>query len=671
MEIVEDFPHEVREVDTAWIPLADGTRLAARLWLPADAESKPVPAILEYIPYRRRDGTAIGDRPTHRWFAGHGYAAVRVDLRGSGDSDGILLDEYLRQEQDDALEVIAWIAAQPWCSGAVGMMGISWGGFNALQVAARRPPALKAILTVCSTDDRYADDCHYMGGCLLTDSLAWGSTFFAYNSRPPDPQVVGERWRAMWLDRLAHATLFIERWLGEQRRSAYWRHGSVCEDYGAIAAAVYAVGGWADGYSNAVPRLLANVAAPCKGLVGPWAHAYPHMATPGPAIGFLQEALRWWDRWLKGVENGIMDEPAYRVWLQDGAPPAAQYATRPGRWVAEAGWPSPRIRPLTLRLGPGRLAAEPQPAARLLLRSPQTTGLGGGDWCPYGLGGELPVDQRPDDGRSLVFDGAVLAEPLEILGAPVLTLELASDRPNALLCARLCDVAPDGASTLVTYGILNLTHRESPAEPLPLEPGRPTRIRLQLNDAAHAFAPGHRVRLALSNAWWPMVWPSPEPVALTLHAETAALGLPQRPPGPQDAALAPFGPPQGAAPPPHTPLSSSGRHRTVTEDLSTGETVMRVQRAGGAWRLDEIDLTVTQSGVEHYRIRPDDPLSARAEAAWSYRMERPGWCVRTETRTLLTATATDFLLTASLDAYEGETRVFARTWESRIPRDLA
>ncbi|MFO1056917.1 MAG: CocE/NonD family hydrolase [Dongiaceae bacterium] len=670
MDVVERFPHEVREVDTAWIPLADGTRLAARLWLPADAEARPVPAILEYIPYRRRDGTAIGDRPTHLWFAGHGYAAVRVDMRGSGDSDGILLDEYLKQEQDDALEVIAWIAAQPWCSGAVGMMGISWGGFNSLQVAARRPPALKAILTVCSTDDRYADDCHYMGGCLLGDSLAWGSTFFAYNSRPPDPQVVGARWRAMWLDRLEHATLFLERWVREQRRSAYWRHGSVCEDYGAIAAAVYAVGGWADGYSNAVPRLLAHLDAPKKGLVGPWAHAYPHMATPGPAIGFLQEALRWWDRWLKGVENGIMEEPAYRVWLQDSAPPAAQYATRPGRWVAEAGWPAPRIRPLTLRLGPGRLAAGPQPPSRLLLRSPQTTGLAAGDWCPYGVGGELPVDQRPDDGRSLVFDGTALAEPLEMLGAPVLTLELESDRPNALLCARLCDVAPDGASTLVTIGILNLTHRDGDAEPRPLVPGQPTRIRLQLNDVAHAFATGHRIRLALSNAYWPMVWPSPEPVSLTLHAETAALELPQRPPGPLDSGLAPFGPPQGAAPPAHATLSSSSRDRTVTEDLSTGETVMRVQRAGGSWRLDEIGLTMAASGVEHYRIRPDDPLSARAEAEWSYRMERPGWSVRTETRTLLTATAAEFLLTATLDAYEGDMRVFARTWESRIPRDL-
>ena len=166
-----------------------------------------MPAILEYLPYRRRDGTVLRDRQMHAYFAGHGYAAVRVDMRGSGDSDGLLADEYLPQEQADAVEVIAWLAAQPWCSGSVGMMGISWGGFNALQVASHRPPALKAIITACSTDDRYADDCHFMGGCLLNNTIAWASTMFAFGAQPPDPEVVGERWRDMWLERLENNPL--------------------------------------------------------------------------------------------------------------------------------------------------------------------------------------------------------------------------------------------------------------------------------------------------------------------------------------------------------------------------------------------------------------------------------------------------------------------------------
>ena len=305
----------VRDVENVFIPARDGCRLAARLWLPADADREAVPALLEYIPYRKRDATRARDALVHPYFATRGYASLRVDLRGSGDSDGTMQDEYLRQEQDDGVDAIAWIAAQPWCTGAVGMMGGSWGGFNALQVAARQPRALRAILTVVSTDDRYADDMHYMGGCLLTDTMSWGQQFFAQTGRPPDPEIVGDRWREMWQARLDAMEPMIAAWLRHQRRDAFWKHGSVCEDWDAIRCPVYAVGGWADGYSNAVFRLLAGLRVPRKGLVGPWGHGRPHYALPGPRIGFLQEALRWWDHWLKDQPTGIMDEPMLRVWM--------------------------------------------------------------------------------------------------------------------------------------------------------------------------------------------------------------------------------------------------------------------------------------------------------------------------------------------------------------------
>ena len=299
--IVTTFPKAVRVIEHTLIPLKDGTMLAARIWLPDDAEQNPVPAILEYLPYRKRDGTYERDALTHPYLAGHGYAGVRVDLRGCGESTGLLFDEYAQQEQDDGVEVIAWLAAQPWCNGSVGMMGISWGGFNGLQIAARRPPALKAIVTICSTDDRYADDAHYMGGTFLTTAgLEWAFFFFSLMCLPPDPALVGDSWRAMWLERLQNIPLFQENWLQHQRRDAYWKHGSVCEDYTAIQCPVYAVGGWTDGYKNAIPRLLEGLKVPRKGLIGPWAHAYPHFALPGPQIGFLQEILRWWDHWLKG-----------------------------------------------------------------------------------------------------------------------------------------------------------------------------------------------------------------------------------------------------------------------------------------------------------------------------------------------------------------------------------
>jgi len=374
MRVRTEYPRAVRELPHVWIPLADGTRLAARVWLPEDAEAEPVPAILEYIPYRKNDWTWPRDATMHPYVAGHGYACVRVDLRGSGDSDGILEDEYLQKEQDDALEVLDWLAAQPWCTGAVGMIGISWGGFNGLQVAARRPPALKAVITVCSTDDRYTDDVHYMGGCLLgIDMLPWASQMLVWQATPPDPEVVGEGWREQWLDRLDRTPPYVEAWLAHQRRDAYWRHGSVCEDFSAIECPVYAVGGWADGYSDAVFRLLAGLSCPRKALVGAWAHSWPHEATPGPSIGFLQECLRWWDQWLKGVDTGVMDEPMLRVWLQEAVPPRLHYDERPGRWVAEADWPADGIDPRLLLLGRGTLDETAGPPDELVHSSPQTT----------------------------------------------------------------------------------------------------------------------------------------------------------------------------------------------------------------------------------------------------------------------------------------------------------
>ena len=285
MRTVSEFPHEVEETEHLWIEMSDGTRLAARMWKPASADREPVPGVVEMIPYRKRDLTAIRDSIHHPYMAGHGYASLRVDLRGSGDSEGVLTDEYLEQELCDAEEVLAWLAEQPWCSGRTAMMGISWGGFNALQVAARRPPSLGAIVSASSTDDRYTDDVHYMGGSLLTDNLSWASTMFAYNACPPDPAIVGQRWREMWQPRLEGSGLWLETWLRHQRRDDYWRHGSVIEDYSAIETPVLAVSGWADGYSNSVFRLLANLNAPVRGLIGPWSHKYPHLGEPGPAIG--------------------------------------------------------------------------------------------------------------------------------------------------------------------------------------------------------------------------------------------------------------------------------------------------------------------------------------------------------------------------------------------------
>jgi putative CocE/NonD family hydrolase len=655
-----EFPRTVREIEHTWIPLSDGTRLAARIWLPEDAEADPVPAVLEYLPYRKTDGTAIRDAKRQPYLAGFGYAAVRVDMRGTGESDGILTDEYTEQEQKDALEVIAWLAEQPWCSGAVGVWGISWGGFNALQIAAHRPPALGAIMTLCSSDDRYADDVHYRGGCVLAlDMLHWASSMLTWMARPPDPRLLGDGWRERWLERLEAGTPWIEPWLTHQRRDEYWQHGSVCEDYSAIDCPVYAVGGFVDGYTNSIPRLLEGLSVPRKGLIGPWAHAFPDDALPGPSIGFLQECVRWFDHWLKGVDTGIMDEPMLRVWLQDSVEPRPSYDARPGRWVGEDEWRSTRIDRQGWALG----AQSPATVGAL-----QSTGTQAGVWCAEGQAGELAADQRSDDALSLVFDFEPLAEPLEILGLPAVTLDLAVDRPQALVCVRLCDALPDGSSALVTRGLLNLAHRETHVHPSPLDPGARYTVRVPLDVIAHSFPAGHRLRVAVSPAYWPWVWPSPEEVTLTVFG--GELELPVRPPRVEDGALAAFGEPEHSAPLAVEELGEGPTAHTFRRDLATGlvEKIFDWD-LGGSTRLVDADLETSDASHCVYSIVEGDPLSAAVRFRASSGMGRGDWKAVSEVTSSMTSDRESFHVQTQLDVTENDERVFTREWSFTIPRD--
>ena len=671
MNIRTDFPRAVRETLNTWIPLSDGTRLAARIWLPEDAEADPVPAILEYIPYRKHDGTSRDDALTHPYLAGHGYACVRVDLRGSGDSDGLLFDEYLAQEHQDALEVIQWLADQSWCTGSVGMMGISWGGFNSLQVAALRPPALKAVITVCSTDDRYADDVHYMGGCLLNDGVSWGSGIFTIIPKPPDPMLVGDRWKDMWLRRLNNAPLSLVDWIKHQRRDEFWKHGSVCEDYDAIECAVLAVGGWVDGYSNAILRLLENLSAPCKGLIGPWTHVYPHFGFPGPAIGFLQESLRWWDRWLKNIDTGVEQEPALRCWMQEKLRAIPTSPSGGGYWSSVSSWPIEAQTTKSFKLGDGCLTTDTPPETALRWSTPQTTGIAAGEWCPSDGGGDGPEfqsDQRVDDANSLTFDTLVLTEPVAIIGAPVVRLKLAVDKPVGFLAVRLCDVAPDGVSTRITFALLNLTHRESAQAVAKMPVNTAVEIDVPLSGTAYTFAEGHRIRLAISTAYWPMVWPSPEAVELTVLTGISALTLPLA-----DGVLlersVSFDPPECSAPLEATVVVPGTARRTTSFDASTGASVYTSDENRGTSTLEGIGLKVGSTALERYRIIDDKPTTATTEMERVSTWERGDWRARVCTNLVLSCTTETFELKGQMSAFEGEQLIFERDWDVSIERD--
>ena len=675
MTVVTRFSNSVRKIEHFWITLKDGCRLSARMWLPEDAEQDPVPAILEYIPYRKRDGTRGRDEPMHHYFAGHGYAAVRVDLRGSGESDGLLPDEYTQQELEDGVEVIEWIAAQKWCSGNVGMMGKSWGGFNCLQVAALRPKALKAVLSVCSTDDRYADDIHWMGGCLLNDNLWWGAIMLAYQARPADPELFGPGWRENWKQRLQAMPFWPALWLKQQRRGDYWRHGSICEDYGAIQVPVFLVGGWADAYTNAIPRMLEHLKVPRKGVIGPWAHIYPQDGTPAPAIGFLQEAVKWWDRWLKDVANGVDGEPMLRAWIEDWKPPVGTHAVSPGRWVAEDAWPSPGITKKIWYLNADRgLARGAGPARDLAIRSPLQVGQAGGEWMGAGCPGEHPTDQRPDDALSLTFDTPPLPGALDVLGAPELDLRLSADKPVAQLAARLIDVAPDGAALRVSYQVLNLTHRDSHAEPTPLEPGKRYRVRVKLNDCGHRFAAGHRIRISISSAYWPLVWPAPEWATLAVAAGESRLLLPVRPARPGDGQN-PFAAPETAPVTPATRLSQGRIERRYGYDAVNDRAFYVTDADGGVFgegmvRLDEIGTAQDHHLKRELSIAPNEPLSAQYTLTERYLLKREGWDIRADISCGMTSTLDSFTIWGRLEAFEGGESVVLREWREVVPRDL-
>ncbi|HXY43090.1 MAG TPA: CocE/NonD family hydrolase [Acidimicrobiales bacterium] len=675
-----EFPHRVTVHPHEWIPMSDGSRLAARLWMPEGAEEAPVPAVFEYVPYRKNDELALRDGPMHSYFAGHGYAAVRVDTRGAGDSDGILEDEYLPLEQADGVEIIEWLAAQPWCSGKVGIIGKSWGGFNSLQIATHRPEALRAVLSVASTDDRYADDVHYMGGCVLAwTALPWASTMLAYNARPPDPEVVGEQWRQMWFERMEKSPPFIEAWMSHQRRDDFWKQGSVCEDYSAITCPVYMVGGWSDAYRNAILRFLEHYPGPCKGLIGPWAHLYPHDGVPGPAIGFLQEAVRWWDCWLKDEDNGIMDEPKLRCWLGEARRPAPTYAHWPGAWVDLEGWPSRFVSSQVLELrtdGTLRRAEETSgaggDATELRIRGAESVALDAGNWGGYGGPADCPPDQRADDGLSLCFETPPLSSPARILGFPIARLELAADRPLALVVARLCDVWPDGASTLMSQGLLNLTHRRSHEDPEMLEPGRAYVVDVQLNAIAYALPAGHRLRLAVSPTYWPWAWPSPEPVTLGVFTRgSSVLFLPVLEASvggepPPHFALAERGPS-----PPHSPTGMSEEHqRRMCRDVASGRVLIEQTS-----RSPE-PLVLLESGIEYregerdvFRIVEGEPLSASVTCEREMEISRGSWRTTVRTSSSMSSTADSFQLVNAVEGYEDGRRVFVKTWHRNVPRD--
>jgi putative CocE/NonD family hydrolase len=654
----------VQVIDNAWIGLKDGTQLSARLWLPEHAGETRVPVVWEYIPYRKRDLYRSHDDLWGQELAQYGIAFARVDARGSGDSQGILVDEYLDQELSDGVEVIAWLARQPWSNGSVGMRGISWGGINTLQIAALAPPELKAIMPMCCTDTRYTDDAHYIGGALGLTDLQWGVQFKAVMAMPPDPAIVGEGWREQWRQRLDAAPPILERWLSHQTNDAYWQRGSVSADYRRIKCPVYIVDGWVDTYVNTVTRLLTQLSVPRKALIGPWAHNYPESASPGPSLKWSYEEVRWWKHWLAGVDTGIMDEPMLRAYMPYRTSSEIYPADTPGRWVAEQSWPSPRIESRIWFLDEGRLSPRIGARSDVSYTGDQIVGLRKPEWLPFPPEG-MPGEQTPDDRKSLVFDTAPLRSDLEILGHPVARIRVAADQPVAKLALRLCEVTPEGKSWLVTYGLLNLTHREGDERPTPLNPGEAYDVAVELSLIAHRFKAGNRIRLAASESLWPLVWPSPRVATLTLAHGVSRLELPVRPAAHDPPFPIPQNPSDTQPPAGRTPLETTG---------PDAQGWYEIRQEPQPFSYPVADTGTTISGAlgmkELLRIKQGDNESCVWQGERSGGFKRGDWDCTVYSAFRLTSTPVAFFIEETVRASEGGKIIFERQNKASVKRNL-
>jgi putative CocE/NonD family hydrolase len=681
----------IRVTENLWIPMPDGTLLAARLFLPADADVRPTGVVLEYLPYRKRDGYRYRDDVAGAALAKTGIGFIRVDIRGTGESDGVMIDEYMPVEQQDALDVLAWIARQTWCNGNLGMRGISYGSFTALQAAEKAPPSLKAIVSTCGTELRYVDDVHYRGGCLIQDQFDWAMEWQVVLRAAPDPQIVGQdRWRAMWQARLAVTQPLSIIWDRHQTLDGYWQNGSM-QDYRAVKCAIFNVGGMQDCYVDSALRMMERAPVPQKALIGPWSHKWPgypdppgyHAASgmpsavangnPGPGVDWLPIEARWWRHWLLGEANGIMDEPRFWAFRED-LPPGANYPhDTAGRWIGEDNWPAADIKPEILYMNKDGLAPRAGAQALLAHRTNLTIGFASRESDATGDPDTFWREQSGDDALCLCFDSEPLAQPLDVMGQPLLAIRVRADRPVAKLCCRLTEVMADGKSHYVSYGVLNLTHRASDSAPTPLKPGQDYDVALTCQFACYRFAAGSRIRVAVSETWWPVVWPSPELVTLHVTTGVSRLTLPTRPlraddPAPpftiyheryaSDRTQSPYdeGRLQGvdvSGPPEHRRyVLVTGSDQVAREKVPDIATVY-----GEAYRLERT-------------IVAGDPTSAAMEAEAINTYDRPDWHIKLRAWCRCRCDATAFIQEETFEAWEGETLVYSKHWEARVPRVL-
>ena len=675
--------HRVATLFDLRIPVSDGLELSANMWLPeprTDAPDERFPAVLEMIPYRKDDWRLASDMARGDWLAARGFAFCRLDIRGTGSSPGIALDEYTARETQDGYDAVEWLAGQPWSNGNVGMWGISYGGFTAIQVAMLRPPHLKAIVPVMATDDRYLADIHYLGGCVTVSELSqYAVSMVGMNAMPPKAEYRGAGWADEWRQRLEKTPVWLYEWLRQQHDGPYWRQGSLAPDYGAIEAAIFSIGGWMDEYVDPVLRMQERCTASHRSLIGNWVHSLPDDAYPGPNLDWLHEMVRFFDHWLKGIDNGVMDEPGLVYFRREYADPEPFPKAWPGAWVGENSYPAAGATELVLHLSGGELPlvgglAEDLEASGIeRFRHRATAGARAASlsWGAGGAPNGLSRDLRLEEATSPTFTSAALDKPLDILGFPSAVLHWESSAPVATAVIRLSDVAPDGTSAQVTAGILNLTHRDSHVSPSALEPGTVNEVSVQMRSIAYRFLAGHRIRLSVASAYWPVIWPSPFAAEYGLHlgvGTPSRLVLPTVPGGGGSASVPPF----KTTPAGIEELGSySGEPPTwkVVDDVIEGSVTVTSSEFGESVMPDGRTSLYTGERLE-MTARDDDPAHARLHNEVVYRLRENGSEILIEAHGTLGSTETDFHMNVGLKVTIDGAPFFERGWLESVPRGL-
>lgn len=641
-----------------WLTMPDGVRLAATVWRPTPRDStERFPVLLELLPYRKDDSFYRRDYPLYSYFVQRGYILAKVDVRGTGGSDGRRpLREYSDEELNDAVALIAQLARIPGANGAVGMWGISWGGFNALQVAMRQPPELKAILALHASDDLFHDDVHYIDGVLHLDPYA--VEIDHENGLPATPDYPLDS--AYFANRF-DAEPWIFTYMRQNRDGEFWRRNSLRFHPERLTIPVYLIGGLLDGYRDAVPRLLTSLRGPVKGEIGPWEHDWPDVGIPGPHYEWRTRAVQWWNYWLKGRKGPLLKEPRLLLFVRDAHLPNDTITTVPGRWQF-VDWPIKGTRVVTLHPTAGRgLLPDPARPGTDSLRYVPDAGAAAGDWW-----GDRTGDMREDDAASLIYDTAPLDREMTIAGFPRLEATVTASAPLANWTIRLEDVSPTGAVALVTGAAANGTQLGSRLDPRRVAPGRAHRLALDLHFTTWTFRRGHRIRLAVSNAQFPMLWPTPFPMVTTLRTGSdAILRLPFIPP------------PAGAAPtlPPPEPRLEATDAVTLdsaplagsrlTHDSTTGLTTYEL-RDGDSYRIG--DRRVDVSEIETWEVQRDRPANAAFIGDEVHRIRMPQRELELRTRMEIRSSLEHLRVRFERTILENGSVVRRREWTDSMPR---